>query len=78
MPAFSLQPSIPSPPLPLLSFYSSRHPTSRKNELPGISQWMLEQQHKRIYAEDILRLSAEARKTTLDKGEEPHLMPVAL
>ena len=36
------------------------HIHSRKNELPGIAQWMVEQRHKRLYAEDVLRLNAEA------------------
>jgi hypothetical protein len=53
--------------------------TSRKHELPGIAEWMTEQKHKRIYAEDILRLNAEARKAGQPGADGgPHLMPVAL
>ncbi|TFJ80567.1 hypothetical protein NSK_007994 [Nannochloropsis salina CCMP1776] len=49
---------------------------SRKNELPGIAQWMTQQQHKRIYAEDVLRLNQEARDPG-STGPTP-LMTIAL
>jgi hypothetical protein len=53
---------------------------SRKNELPGIAQWMVEQRHKRIYAEDVLRLNAEAVApgSTSDGGNGVPLMCLAL
>jgi len=50
-------------------------PCSRKHELPGIAEWMIEQKHKRIYAEDVLRLNDEARS---QEETAPQLMTVAL
>merc|ERR1711988_788390 len=34
---------------------------TRKNELPGMAEWMENQNHKKIYAEDILLLNAKER-----------------
>lgn len=61
---------------PLPSKHINTPPISRKNELPGIAQWMVEQRHKRIYAEDVLRLNAEARNPA-STGDTP-LMCLAL
>jgi hypothetical protein len=49
---------------------------SRKNELPGMAEWMIQQQHKRIYAEDILLLNDQA--TPNPNGPPAKLMSVAL
>ena len=49
--------------------------SSRKHELPGLAEWMIEQKHKRLYAEDVLRLNDEA---SAGPNTSPQLMGVAL
>lgn len=49
---------------------------TRKLLLPRMTQWMLRQYHKLLYAEDILRLNEENRK--MSQVQQPKLFGVAL
>lgn len=50
----------------------------RKNKLPNIYKRLKMQLHKKLYAEDILRLNKEARsERDYEDTSLPHLMPVA-
>jgi len=54
---------------------------SKKHKLPHMADHMVNQRHKVIYAEDVLRLNKESRKRSslgnYDESE-PHLLPIAL
>ena len=50
----------------------------RKQGLPEIVEWMHQQQHKLIYAEDILLLNAENRRYSSEHGHSPRLFAIAL
>ncbi|EWM23189.1 hypothetical protein Naga_102542g1, partial [Nannochloropsis gaditana] len=67
----SLPSSLPPGKMSLIEKLMYRRFFSRKNELPGIAQWMTQQQHKRIYAEDVLRLVC----TSLPSSLPPSLLP---
>ena len=61
----------------ILSVHRIRY-FGRKQGLPEIVEWMHKQQHKLIYAEDILLLNFENKRYSSGQNEAPRLFAIAL